>query len=76
MNINLVDEEDEEKIRTPVVSYDPQAPVTRKGILTSFRTGRPMPIKEEDVVIYILLIISVKVKFIYNFTPLSWVDVA
>lgn len=51
VNINLIDEEDEEKTKhqPPTVSYDPQAPVTRKGILTSFRTGRPMPIKEEDV---------------------------
>lgn len=54
MNINLVDDEDEEETKQhkpPTVSYDPQAPVTRKGILTSFRTGRAMPIKEEDVVI-------------------------
>lgn len=33
-----------------VDSFDPQAPITRKGVLTSFRTGRPMEIKEDDIV--------------------------
>jgi cyclin-dependent kinase 10 len=29
---------------------DPSAPITRKGVLTSFITGKPMPIPEQDTV--------------------------
>ncbi|CAD7091803.1 unnamed protein product [Hermetia illucens] len=36
---------DENKIKLPL---DPQAPVTRKGVLISFRTGKPMEINERD----------------------------
>lgn len=39
--------DDEQK---PTQSYDPQAPVTRKGVLRSLRTGRPIEIREEDMV--------------------------
>lgn len=30
---------------------DPTAPITRKGVLTSFLTGKPMEIPEHDIVI-------------------------
>lgn len=46
VKVNIVDEEQRKSIH----SYDPQAPVTRKGVLTSLRTGRPMEIKEPDLV--------------------------
>lgn len=29
---------------------DPSAPITRKGVLTSFLTGKPMEIPEQDIV--------------------------
>lgn len=46
VNVNIVDEDQ----RRAVQSYDPQAPVTRKGVLRSLTTGRPIEIREEDVV--------------------------
>lgn len=45
VSVNIVDEE-----RRTSNSYDPQAPITRKGVLTCLRTKRPMEIKERDVV--------------------------
>lgn len=30
---------------------DPSAPITRKGVLTSFLTSKPMEIPEQDIVI-------------------------
>lgn len=30
---------------------DPSAPITRRGILTSLLTGKPMEIPEQDIVI-------------------------
>lgn len=48
VNINIVDEDQKKAIP----SYDPQAPVTRKGVLRSLRTGRPIEIREEDLVGY------------------------
>lgn len=44
VNINIVDEDQKKAIQ----SYDPQAPITRKGVLRSLRTGRPIEIREED----------------------------
>lgn len=32
---------------------DPQAPITRKGRLISFRTMQPMDIRDEDIVSFI-----------------------
>lgn len=29
---------------------DPSAPITRRGVLTSFLTGKPMEIPEQDIV--------------------------
>lgn len=29
--------------------FDPQAPVTRKGVLMNFRTGDPMCIPDQDI---------------------------
>lgn len=29
---------------------EPSAPITKKGILTSFKTGKPMNIPESDIV--------------------------
>lgn len=49
VKINLVDD-DEENPLPSVSSYDPHAPVTRKGVLINFLTGKPMAIKEEDLV--------------------------
>lgn len=46
VNVNIVDEDQKKAIQ----SYDPQAPVTRKGVLRSLRTGRPIEIREEDLV--------------------------
>lgn len=46
VNVNIVDEDQKKAIQ----SYDPQAPVTRKGVLRSLRTGRPIEIREEDTV--------------------------
>jgi cyclin-dependent kinase 10 len=36
---------------------DPSAPVTRRGVLTSFLTGKPMDIPEHDVVCTFKLIV-------------------
>lgn len=47
MKVNIVDEEQ----RRAIQAYDPQAPVTRKGVLRSLTTGKPIEISEEDVVI-------------------------
>lgn len=38
---------------------DPSAPITRKGVLTSFLTGKPMEIPEHDIVIQFLLVYHV-----------------
>lgn len=57
---------DENKIKLPL---DPQAPVTRKGVLISFRTGKPMEINERDNVIS--RIISETKQFIWKFTFLQ-----
>lgn len=46
VNVNIVDEEQKKALQ----SYDPQAPVTRKGVLRSLRTGRPIEIREDDLV--------------------------
>lgn len=46
VNVNIVDEEQKSSIQ----SYDPHAPITRKGVLRSLITGRPIEIREEDVV--------------------------
>lgn len=44
-----MDEEQHQQQQLPPVStYDPQAPIKRKGVLISMLTGRPMPIKESD----------------------------
>lgn len=45
VNVNIVDEE-----RKTANSYDPQAPITRKGVLTCLRSRRQTEIKERDVV--------------------------
>lgn len=34
---------------------DPSAPITRKGVLTSFLTGKAMEIPEQDIVINLIL---------------------
>lgn len=34
---------------------DPSAPITKKGILTSFKTGNPMNIPDSDVVVIYLV---------------------
>lgn len=44
--MNIVDEDQKKALQ----SYDPQAPVTRKGVLRSLRTGRPIEIREDDLV--------------------------
>lgn len=47
---------------------DPSAPITRKGVLTSFLTGKAMEIPEQDIVInsilfYLPLNLSLKILF-------------
>lgn len=37
---------------------DPSAPITKKGILTSFKTGKPMNIPDTDVVSALSLILN------------------
>lgn len=56
VNVNIVDEDQ----RKAVQSYDPQAPVTRKGVLRSLTTGQPIEIREEDVVNWIFFEITGK----------------
>lgn len=46
VKVNIVDEE----VKKPISSYDPHAPITRKGVLTSLKTGKPIEIKEHDTV--------------------------
>lgn len=46
VNVNIVDEEQSKVIQ----SYDPCAPVTRKGVLRSLRNCRSMEIRDEDSV--------------------------
>lgn len=52
-------DEDQKKA---IQSYDPQAPVTRKGVLRSLRTGRPIEIREEDMVGVFLIYLSCHTK--------------
>lgn len=52
VNVNIVDEDQ----RKAVQSYDPQAPVTRKGVLRSLTTGQPIEIREDDVVNWIFFL--------------------
>lgn len=40
--------DNEDKTKQP---SDPQAPVTRKGVLMSFKTGKPIEIPENDMVL-------------------------
>lgn len=37
---------------------EPSAPITKKGILTSFKTGKPMNIPDSDVVLKTSLILD------------------
>lgn len=43
---------------------DPSAPITRRGVLTSFLTGKPMEIPEQDIVI---------IQFNFLFVPMNFV---
>ena len=36
--------------KAPAEGTDPSAPITRRGVLTSFLTGKPMEIPEQDIV--------------------------
>lgn len=59
---------------------DPSAPITRKGVLTSFLTGKPMEIPEQDVVRNNFLLRHVNfhvyvVKFHQTYFPFSSVNV-
>lgn len=44
--MNIVDEEQ----RKAIQSYEPHAPVTRRGVLRSLLTGQPITIPDEDMV--------------------------
>lgn len=45
---------------------DPSAPITRKGVLTSFLTGKPMEIPDQDIVI-IRIIRNLRIYLFYTF---------
>jgi len=46
-----VERNDSDKKAVSDSGPDPSAPITRKGVLTSFLTGKAMEIPEQDVVI-------------------------
>lgn len=51
--VHIVDDyiDPKEEILPPASTYEPQAPITRRGILPSFcNTGRTVEILEEDLV--------------------------
>lgn len=43
-------EKSEDSMPTTDTGHEPQAPITRRGFLTSFKTGKAMNIPETDVV--------------------------
>lgn len=45
-----MDNDDADKKAVTELGPDPSAPITRRGVLTSFLTGKPMEIPEQDVV--------------------------
>lgn len=46
VNVNIIDEEHSKAIQ----SYEPFAPVTRKGVLRSLRNSQSTEIRDEDLV--------------------------
>lgn len=46
VNVKIIDEEQKKAVQ----SYDPHAPITRKGVLRSLKTGQSVEIREEDLV--------------------------
>lgn len=53
-NAEKENEKESEGKRSNEASSDPSAPITNKGVLTSFVTGKKMAIPEQDLVSYIL----------------------
>lgn len=50
MPVNIVDDATDNK-KLPPPAYDPQAPITRRGILPSFcNPGRTVEIRDQDLV--------------------------
>lgn len=45
-----VENNDTDKKTASESGPDPSAPITRRGVLTSFLTGKPMEIPEQDIV--------------------------
>lgn len=62
--MNIVDEEQ----RRAIQSYEPHAPVTRRGVLRSLVTGQPIAIPEEDMVIIKIQTIEDKIAPLMNST--------
>lgn len=50
MGKKSVENNDTDKKAMSDAGPDPSAPITRKGVLTSFLTGKPMEIPEQDIV--------------------------
>jgi len=50
-----VERNDSDKKAVSDSGPDPSAPITRKGVLTSFLTGKAMEIPEQDIVINLIL---------------------
>lgn len=50
-----VEHNDSDKKAVSESGPDPSAPITRKGVLTSFLTGKAMEIPEQDIVINSIL---------------------
>lgn len=51
MEKKSVENNDTDKKAASETGPDPSAPITRRGVLTSFLTGKPMEIPEQDIVI-------------------------
>lgn len=50
MEKKSVENNDTDKKTASESGPDPSAPITRRGVLTSFLTGKPMEIPEQDIV--------------------------
>lgn len=46
---------------------DPSAPITRRGVLTSFLSGKPMEIPEQDVVSFLFTVFHFLQNFFHRF---------
>lgn len=58
--------ESETKLSSDVTNPDPSAPIQNKGILTSFVTGKKMPIPEHDVVRFKNILFFLEAVSVFN----------